>query len=121
MGGTQMIVLGGVTLAISACAAPPYADFRGEHGLCTEVTYAGFMLDRPCTHFELALLPGARRIHIYEEPPADRRFQELTGRHRWTNIREVRPGVFCRLTRDPASVVTRDCRDSDGVVVSARG
>lgn len=121
MGGTPKIALGGLALALSACAAPPYADFRGEPGLCTLVDRRGFMLDRPCTPFELAWLPGARRVHIYEEPPADRRFQELTGRYRWTNIREVRPGVFCRLTRDPAPLVTRDCRDSNGVVVSARG
>lgn len=120
----------GLSLALaglSACATPPSGDFRGSQGDCTVTDRGGWMTDRPCTPFERAWLPGARRLYAYQT--ADRRsgqtetvFLEISGRHRSVIVREIRPGTFCRVVDDHPRprALTRSCRTQSGAVVAVR-
>jgi hypothetical protein len=120
----------GLALALaglSACASPPYGDFRGSSGDCTVTDRGGWMTDRPCTAFERAWLPGARRLYAYQT--VDRRsgqtetfFLEISGRHRSVIVREVRRGTFCRVIEDNPRprALTRSCRTETGAIVPVR-
>ncbi len=121
-------VLFGSALALSACATPPYGDFRGSRGDCTVTDRAGWVSDRACTPFERAWLPGARRLYAYQTVDrasgrTDTFFLEISGRHRSVIVREVRPGTFCRVVEDHPRprFVTRSCRGETGAIVRARG
>lgn len=98
-------------LALSACAVPPYDDFRAQAGACMVVQSSGFMVDRPCSSFELAWLPGARRLTVGEGSPDTVQLLEISGRHRWITLRRVGTATWCALSGAyPREHVTRNCR-----------
>jgi hypothetical protein len=114
-------------LALSACAIPPYDDFRAGPGACLVVASTGFMLDRNCTPFELSWIPGAQRLVIGQRGPDDVHILEISGRHREITVRRIREGYYCALAYDyPNPRVTRNCRTTDPAhppttIISVRG
>ncbi|QCI66117.1 hypothetical protein [Phreatobacter stygius] len=121
----RALVVAAVAMAgLSACAIPPYDDFRAGPGACLVVGSSGFMFDRNCTRFELAWLPGAQRLTVGQRGPDDIEILEVSGRHRLITVRRIREGYYCALARDyPRPRVTRDCRTTDPVhpPISVRG
>jgi hypothetical protein len=111
---TAAAILGG----LSACALPPYDDFRAYPGACMVVASTGFMFDRPCSALELSWLPGAQRLTVGERGPFDIEILEISGRHRYVTIRRVDVDVYCELARDyPNPRVTRNCRTTAPIPV----
>ncbi|MGL4289507.1 MAG: hypothetical protein ACRCVA_24345 [Phreatobacter sp.] len=114
----------GAALALSACAIPPYDDFRAGPGACLVVASSGFMFDRNCSQFELSWLPGAQRLTVGQRGPDDIEILEVSGRHRLITVRRIREGYYCALARNyPNPRVTRDCRTTEPVhpPISVRG
>ncbi|MEI8146924.1 MAG: hypothetical protein WCH83_15835 [Alphaproteobacteria bacterium] len=101
-----------VGLSLSACARTPEDVGLLSPTPCTVVDRLGLIWDGRCTAFELSWTPGATRLSVVNHTPADISIQELSGSYRWLTVREVSPGLFCRLTKPypQERVVTQDCR-----------